>query len=171
LEAFPRPSAERETTRLAREAVDEAFDALKALVALLDAVHLHALPTHDAEELEREIETIAADLPTLIALPVLLRAFVFETSGEGVSPPSVAEMLGMKAIEYRSGCLLGFGRAEEYAALVGQRVCDVLRGQCEQEGWDTSRPAAVAVLEWLEGRLEDSEDEAEDEGTPMPTTD
>ena len=151
--ALPRPSPERETTRLAREAVDEAFDALSALVSLLDAIHNHALTGLDAEAAEDELERLAANLPTLIALPVLLRAFVLPEAAEVAGLRTVASMLGMQEDEYRSGCLFGFGRAEEYATVVGNRVLDVLRGP--EATIDVTHPVTIAVLEWLESRVDE----------------
>lgn len=153
LNALPRPTPERETARLAREAVDEAFAALLGLASLLVLVHSGALLAHsDAEAAEAELEQAAADVPTLLALPVLLRAL----GGPGCSR-SVPGMLGMEPEAYRVGCLAGFGRAEEYAAPVGARVLDVLRG--DEEGG--RGPGEEAVLEWLEGRVEE---EAQQEG-------
>jgi len=129
LSLLPRPVA---ASQLAHEAVDEAFDGLKGVAALLEAEQTNAFAKGGQTELER----LTADLPTLIALPIVLRGYcpTFRT---------VAEMLGISEDEYRKGCLLGFSRAEECAAAVGQRVLAVL----------TNEPhtlANVIVTKWLE---------------------
>jgi hypothetical protein len=132
---FPRPAAAKETTRLACEAVDEAFDGLKAFSSFLKAVytpHIDPIPNAD-------LEALTADIPTLIALPVLLQAF---PPSSAVVPVSVSSMLGMNEDEYRKGCLAGFARAEECAGAVGQRVLDVLS------------PDTV-VATWLEAEVAD----------------
>jgi len=82
---------------------------------------------HGTEELGHELGALTADLPTLIALPILLNAYVFTSERGG--PRSVASSLGLPEERYRVGCLTGFGRAEECTAAVGQRVLDVLTNQ------------------------------------------
>ncbi|KAJ6602169.1 hypothetical protein B0H10DRAFT_2230278 [Mycena sp. CBHHK59/15] len=138
LASLPRPAADKESTRLASEAIDEAFDGLRALVPLLEAVQT---PSNGGLGVsEDELEGLTEELPTLIALPVLLKTYGSK------SGRSVAEMLRLSEHEYRKGCLSGFGRAEECAAAVGQRVLDVLR--C-----DEASPAIVC--EWLEEEIAD----------------
>jgi len=86
---------------------------------------------------------LTADLPTLIALPILLNAYVF--TGEKGGPRSVSSILGLPEERYRRECLAGFGRAEECTAAVGQRVLDVLSHQ-PRLSFD---PIAEAVVHWL----------------------
>ncbi|KAF7375958.1 hypothetical protein MSAN_00010400 [Mycena sanguinolenta] len=125
------------STRLANEAIEEAFDGLKALAPLLDAVHV-APPCQCASE--DELEVLTEELPTLLALPVLLNAY------RSKSGRTVAQMLGLAEDEYRNGCLSGFARAEECAGAVGQRVLDVLR---------RDQGVPIIVQEWLEGEMAD----------------
>jgi hypothetical protein len=79
---------------------------------------------HGTEELAHELGALTVDLPTLIALPILLNAYAF-TSERGGSR-SVASMLGLPEERYRQGCLTGCGRAEECTVAVGQRVLDAV---------------------------------------------
>ena len=125
LSSLTRPDADKEATRLAREAVSDAYDGLKALLRLMEFVHMSTI--HSAEEPANELGALTAGLPTLIALPILLRAYVF-TSARG-GPRAVASILSLPEERYRLGCLTGFGRGEECAAAVGQRVVDVLMNQ------------------------------------------
>lgn len=137
LGSLPRPNSDTESTRLANEAIEEAFDGLKALAPLLDAVQ--AVPPSQCTS-EDELEVLTEELPTLLALPVLLHAY------GNKSGYSVAQLLGLPEDGYRKGCLSGFGRAEECAGAVGQRVLDVLR---REEG------VPAIVLEWLEAEMAD----------------
>ncbi|KAJ7251815.1 hypothetical protein B0H12DRAFT_1018358 [Mycena haematopus] len=137
LGALPRPVGGTESARLANEAIEEAFEGLKALAPLLDAVQA-APPIQCASE--DELEVLTEQLPTLVALPVLLNAYGSKFGR------SVAQMLGLAEDEYRKGCLSGFGRAEECAGAVGQRILDVLR---REQG------VPVIVQEWLEGEMAD----------------
>ena len=84
-------------------------------------MHWQTSTTQSVEDLARELGTLTADLPTLIALPILLNAYVF-TSEKG-GPRSIPSILGLPEERYR---LTGFVRAEECTAVVGQRVLDVL---------------------------------------------
>ena len=129
---FPRPSKE-----LARDAVADAFDSLSALVALFDFVYAHRGDAVEPRALEAELVLLTVDLPVLVALPVLLRAYV---SGE---ERLVAGMLGITEGAYRAGWLSGFGRAEECVPAVGQRVLGVLRATPGAE------PGKEAVVRWL----------------------
>jgi hypothetical protein len=103
--------------------------------------------THSTEDLARELGTLTADLPTLIALPILLNAYVF--TGEKGDPRSIPSILGIPEERYRQECLTGFGRAEECTAAVGQRVLDVLSNQPGL----TSDPVAEAVVRWLKAEI------------------
>jgi hypothetical protein len=145
LSSLPRPADDRERTRLAREAVSDACGGLKALLRLMESVQTST--THCAEDLAREFGTLTADLPTLIALPILLNAYVF-TSEKG-GPRSIPSILGLPEERYRQECLTGFGRAEECTAAVGQRVLDVLSNQPGL----TSDPVAEAVVRWLKTEI------------------
>lgn len=144
LSFFPRPVA---TNKLACEAVDEAFDGLKALIALLDSIHtsVFAKSNQNIEEQQAELEALTADLPTLIALPILLRAHV--TPAQPVST-----MLGLTEDDYRKRCLPGFSRAEECAAVVGQRVLDALLA---------TNPSSLdeqVIIKWLESEIAAADD-------------
>ena len=145
LSSLPRPGADKATTRLAREAVSDACDGLKALLRLMEFVQMSMI--HGTEELAHELGALTTDLPTLIALPILLNAYVF-TSEKG-GPRSVASILGLPEERYRLGCLTGFGRAEECTAAVGQRVLDVLTNQPGL----SSDPAGKAVIRWLKAEM------------------
>lgn len=161
LNVLPRPAPDKKSTQLAREAVDEAFDGLKALVSLLEAVQSHAthLKAGSVEELEKDLDVITAGLPIMIALPILLRAYVYSSNNDIRDPAqmrTIASMVGLSEEEYRKGCLAGYGRAEEYEVMVGERVYNALRrdeGLRRQTG-----PAYEAVLLWLEGRINGEED-------------
>lgn len=117
LNLLPRPDASKPATRLAREAVDEAYDGLKALSAFIDLVYSPSASV-SVDETVQQLEVAAADIPTLIALPIVLHVY---SRGD-----SVATLLGLTEASYHSGCLTGFGRAEECAGAVGQRVLDLL---------------------------------------------
>jgi hypothetical protein len=129
---LPRPS-EQARYALAREAVDEAFGGLAALCALLDY--------ETAGNLEN-LDGATADLPTVIALPVLLR--IFGGGRESGASWDVPSLLGMTEQQYRDACLGGFGRAEECGPTVAKRVLDVVEkrhdARCER------------LIHWLEGR-------------------
>ncbi|KAF9016098.1 hypothetical protein BDZ89DRAFT_1141699 [Hymenopellis radicata] len=116
LNMLPRPDASKKTTRLAREAVDEAYDGLKAFPTFIDLVYA-APSVASADDTAQQLLAAAADIPTLIALPVVLHVY-----GRG---DSVASLLGLTEASYRSGCLTGFGRAEECAGAVGERVLNM----------------------------------------------
>nr|GAT57747.1 predicted protein [Mycena chlorophos] len=132
LSMLPRP-ADTQSTRLANEAIEEAFDGLKSLSPLLEALYAAQGPS------EEELEALTEELPTLVALPVLLNAY-------GGNALSVADMLGLAEDEYRKGCLSGFGRADECAGAVGQRILDLMRRKGD---------VPVVVLQWLEAEMED----------------
>lgn len=140
LNLLPRPSGDKEANRLAREVVDDAFEGLKALPPLLDAVHsvatLKSYPSHRLDATARELEILATEVPLLIALPVLLVPL-----HGGPSPISVGNLIGLSESEYRKECLYGFGRAEQCATTVALRVLDVLH---------TNPDAHPVVSRWLE---------------------
>ncbi|KAF8070332.1 hypothetical protein FPV67DRAFT_1012825 [Lyophyllum atratum] len=141
LSLFPLPTGGKEATRLAREVVNDAFEGLKALPPLLDAVH--SLPSSKVEseqglnEVARELEILATEVPLLIALPVVLQAPV-----NGISANiSVGNMIGLTEDQYRRQCLSGFGRAEECSTTVALRVLDAL---------GTNPDAHPIISRWLE---------------------
>ena len=140
---LPRPSAAQGPTGLAKEAVDEAFEGLRTLPALLDAIKYKMEFSDNACITAQTINRLTTEIPSLIALPIVLHAF----GGPGTS--SVASMLGMSEDEYRKGCLSGFSRAEECAIPVAQRVMEVLR---------LDAPANEVVIKWLETELLEMEE-------------
>ncbi|THH09387.1 hypothetical protein EW145_g2041 [Phellinidium pouzarii] len=133
---LPKPSPTNNTNRVAREAVDEAFESLAALSALLGAVDGGA----DLRE-DFDLELLTDGLSPLIALPVLLR-----WSGHG-EPQVITAMLGIDEHEYRNGCLSGFGRADECATMVAERMLDILRNDT------TDDPKTKIVVKYLEGSI------------------
>jgi len=125
--------------------VDEAFDGLKALAPLLEAVQSSPMLQSEKHGFDsgKDLEVLTADIPTLICLPVLLQAY--GKSGENRSAAhSVPSILGLSEDEYRKGCLPGFGRAEECAMAVTQRVLDMLQGD------PTVLPA---IVKWMDAEL------------------
>ncbi|KAI0029200.1 hypothetical protein K488DRAFT_22795, partial [Vararia minispora EC-137] len=119
---LPRPDP---VTHLAREAVDDAFSGLRELVGLLEIDYSSCLwHTGHPDILAADLTAHTTELPTLIALPVLLNALVVPPHSE--SWRSVSAMLGMGDAEYRQGCLTGFGRVEECTPSVGKRVLEEL---------------------------------------------
>ncbi|KAI0305734.1 hypothetical protein B0F90DRAFT_1624671 [Multifurca ochricompacta] len=145
LSSLPRPDADKEGTRLAREAVNDAFGGLRALLRLLESVQ--TIIIRDAAELARELGVLTADLPTLIALPILLSVFVFTSEKSGLL--SVPSMLGLSEEQYRQECLAGFGRVEDCTVAVGRRVLHVL----SNEPGLVSGTAAEAVILWLKAEI------------------
>ncbi|KIM45109.1 hypothetical protein M413DRAFT_441779 [Hebeloma cylindrosporum] len=141
---LPRPSAAQGPTRLAKEAVDEAFEGLRTLPALLEAVKCKMEFSGNAGITAQTINHLTTEIPSLIALPIVLRAF----GGPGTS--SVASMLGISEDEYRKGCLSGFSRAEECAIPVARRVMEILQ---------LDAPANEVVIKWLEIELLEMEEE------------
>lgn len=131
---LPRPSAGPESTRLAKEAVDEAFEGLRTLPTLLD-IAINKDRSGTTEDLVKNFNDLTTEIPFLIALPIILRAF----TERGMS--SVSTMLGIPEEEYRKGCLSGFGRAEECTVTIAHSVMDVLQ---------TNSSTNAIVIRWLE---------------------
>ncbi|KAI0779325.1 hypothetical protein C8Q74DRAFT_1216879 [Fomes fomentarius] len=158
LNQLPKPSADKEQTRLAREVVDEAFDGLSALIALLESIQAACTTVvvrsssasassantspkvAPLSDLEADLDMLTADIPIVIALPILLRTYVANFR-------SVPAILGLAEVEYRKSCLSGFGRAEECGIAVGERVLEVLKTDPAVKGAD-------ALMRWLERELE-----------------
>lgn len=172
---LPRPSADKESTRIAREAVDEAFDGLNTLATLLDAVQAQALSTRGrtgpatasasasattgstTAEWEAEVGALTQDIPTLVALPVLLRACLSSVSG--LQDRSVASMLGLPKEDYRTCYLSGYGCADESETPIGQHVLRVLRGEAAARKTDAAATHKLEVLiKWLEQKLPDCDE-------------
>ncbi|KAG1751651.1 uncharacterized protein EDB91DRAFT_619054 [Suillus paluster] len=144
---LPRPPAGRDATRVAREAVDEAFSDLNALVSLLESIENPLFRIGKSrEQVLEEIETLTADLSTLIALPVLLRGYSGVTI-ESLSIPPISSIINVSEDEYRKTCLSGFGRAEQCSSIVGHSVLDFLRAkggfQSLAEQWLANRVDAI----------------------------
>ncbi|KAG2345683.1 hypothetical protein BDR05DRAFT_960607 [Suillus weaverae] len=126
---LPRPTAECDATRLAHEAVEEALSDLTALATLLENIGNPLFKAGKSREaILEEIEKITADLPTLIALPVLLRSYSSGTI-ESPSIPPISSIINVSEDEYRKSCLSGFGRAEQCSSIIGYSVLDFLRVQ------------------------------------------
>lgn len=143
---LPRPSAECDATRVAREAVDEALSDLTALATLLENISNPLFKVGKSREaISEEIEKITADLPTLIALPVLLWSYSGVTN-ETPSIPPVSSIINISEDEYRKNCLSGFGRAEQCSSIIGHSVLDFLRVQGGLES---------LVAQWLANRVDD----------------
>ena len=135
---LPRPNAGSASTQLAKEAVDQAFEGLRTLPTLLD-IAINKGRSGTTDDLVKKFHDLTTKIPSLIALPIILRAF----SG----PRSVSAMLGIPEEEYRKGCLSGFGRAEECTVTIAQRVMDELQ---------TNPSMNVVVIRWLDMELEDA---------------
>ncbi|KAI0093100.1 hypothetical protein BDY19DRAFT_882381 [Irpex rosettiformis] len=142
LAMLPRP-----TDSLAREAVDDGYDSLSALVALFEFIQSSKTGTSAIFDLPAELQALTHDIPVLIALPVMLPALFPSTSQGQTQERTVANMLGMSDAAYRNGCLSGFGRAEECVPAVGQRVLDVL-GACEGNAQGKG-----VVIRWLKAEV------------------
>jgi hypothetical protein len=143
LSLLPRPATDKEASRLAREAVDEAFGGLLALHTFLEAIQSTQHSALTETELVGHLTILSSELPTLIALPPLLRVYGTNSAGPD---HSVASMIGLSEDEYRNGCLAGFGRAEECGEPVGRRVLDALEAGAAQT-------SSLVVIKWLEAEL------------------
>ncbi|KAG2146466.1 uncharacterized protein EDB93DRAFT_1086371 [Suillus bovinus] len=142
---LPRPSAGCDATRVAREAVDEALSDLTALVTLLENIDNPLFNIGESSEAILEgLERITADLPTLIALPVLLRGHSRVTT-ESPFIPSIPSIINVSEGEYRKSCLSGFGRAEQCGNIIGHNVLDFLHVQGDSQS---------LVAQWLANRLD-----------------
>lgn len=142
---LPRPPAECDATRVAREAVDEALSDLTALATLLENINNHLFMVGKSREaILEEIEQITADLPTLIALPVLLRSYSGVTF-ESPSIPPISSIINVSEDEYRKSCLSGFGRAEQCSSIIGHSVLDFLRVRGSLQS---------LVAQWLANRVD-----------------
>lgn len=142
---LPRPPAECDATRVAREAVDEALSDLTALATLLENIDNPLFKVGKSQEvILEEIEQITADLPTLIALPVLLRSYSSVTTGSPSIPP-ISSIINISEDEYRKSCLSGFGRAEQCSSIIGHSVLDFLRVQGGLQS---------LVAQWLANRVD-----------------
>jgi hypothetical protein len=123
LTTLPRPCSDKETTRLAKEVVDDAFEGLEAFPPLLEAVLSHSCKFESQRDIDawaRKLQVLTTEVPLLIALPVILQ-------GDARGEPSVAHLLGLSEDEYRKECLYGFGRAEECSTPIALQLLDVMR--------------------------------------------
>jgi hypothetical protein len=125
----------------AREAVDEAFDGLRTLPELLHAIKARPenMGISNLPDTAKQLSKLTADIPFLVALPVILYAF----GDPGTN--SVPTILGLSGEDYRKGCLSGFSRAEECAETIGHRVLESFR---------TVHVSNDIVVYWLESELE-----------------
>ncbi|KAG0706081.1 hypothetical protein DFH29DRAFT_980572 [Suillus ampliporus] len=141
---LPRPPAECDATHMAREAVDEAFSDLNALATLLESIDNPLFKVSKLrQEILGEIEKVTANLPTLIALPVLLRGYSGVTF-ESPSIPPISSIINISEDEYRKSCLSGFGRAEQCSRIVSHSVLDFLR----------TKGSHSPVEQWLANRVD-----------------
>jgi len=86
----------------------------------------------------------------LIALPVLLRVFVYPTH----PARTVSAIIGLAEVAYRKGCLSGFGRCEDCTIAVGERVLVVLSEDLTLGRVDpVLQKEAQVVLKWLGGEV------------------
>ncbi|KAL4074159.1 hypothetical protein J3A83DRAFT_2687682 [Scleroderma citrinum] len=146
--SLPRPPPQDEATKIAREAVDEAFEDLRILASLLEAADNPSFGMNKTlEEVFTEVDALTGELPVLIALPVLLRG---QFSGErpSVARTTVASIVNIAEEEYRKGCLSGFGPADEYGNVIGLKVLDPLRNQQDNGLGDK------LLMKWLEAHVE-----------------
>jgi hypothetical protein len=126
----------------AREAAEEAINGIQALANFYEvAPTVLKADERSIDERADELEDLAEKIPTLIVLPILMK---MDAQNAGYEAPSVASILGVSEEEYRSGCLTGFGRAEECAIAVGGRVCEYLQ-----------RENKMLLLRWLEAEIEE----------------
>lgn len=142
---LPRPSPDG-PSKLASEAVEEAFKGLKALAVYLEVLQNVKMDYKSCSEMADELLLLTEDIPTLIALPPLLRMY-----GTRDIPP-VSEMSGLSEEDYRRGILSGFGRAEECADVVGQRVMQRLAAPAAGGGRGP-QPNEI-ILRWLDLELD-----------------
>lgn len=145
---LPRPPVQDEATKVAREAVDEAFEDLRILMALLEAADNPFFAMNKTlEEVSTEVDSLTGELPVLVALPVLLRG---QFSGErpSVASSTVASLANVAEEEYRKGCLSGFGPADECGNAIGLKVLDALRKQQDSGLGDE------LLVKWLEAHVE-----------------
>ncbi|EEB99571.1 hypothetical protein MPER_00727 [Moniliophthora perniciosa FA553] len=124
------------------EAAEEAINGIGALATFYEVTpSVLKAPNRSIDERTDELEDLALKIPTLVALPILMK---IDAQGSGSDSPSVSSILGVSEDEYRSGCLTGFGRAEECAAAVGVRVCEYF----QLEG-------KTLLLRWIEAEIEE----------------
>lgn len=137
---------------LALEAVDEAFDALEGFKRMIKYLveeqctsTLHG--SRGLQEITAGLLEESEDVPALIALSVLVQlvppaqlprpasditvdARLFASAESIISNEwrgiTVAELIGISDAEYRTSCLIGFGRADAAVEPVGRAVLDAL---------------------------------------------
>jgi hypothetical protein len=139
---LPRPSLENGVTKLAREAVDEAFEGLNSLPAFINAAHGLSTKLHVQQSIQAivdELGVLAKELPTLVALPVLLQVYEPGTL-------SVSRLLGFTEDEYRRSCLSGFARAEECATVVSTQVLKSFRPEGNM---------GIVIVQWLREEIDE----------------
>lgn len=133
---LPRPSS---TNKLACEALDEAFEAMRSLSILFDT-----LDTFTGTVEDTDLDVLTKDLPTLIALPVLLNA---PNVDKGVViKGGVPELLQMEEREYRQTCLSSFSQEEECAETVSRQLIDV---------FEARGVGKTAITRWLQSQAEE----------------
>ena len=124
----------------AREAVNEAYEAFEAFLGFLRWLRAvrevqlahggggHVVRKEDGgvhdkrKEFEDELDEKTEDVPTLVALPLLLCLLPAAESVQLGGKVTVGRLVGMEEEEYRTNCLAGFGRAEVCTSAVGRGV-------------------------------------------------
>ena len=157
---LPRPPAKE---GLAGEAVDEAFERVRALgnwiargfnggantngntaaSALSDFLNAEVADENDDDEDDDE------ELPFLLALELVLRHRLGVENG-------AAAFLEMDEELYKRRCLSGFGRADEWACLISRAVGDGLKTQNDVAGVGVGvgEDKKLVVREWIKARVE-----------------
>jgi hypothetical protein len=118
--------------------LDEASEAMRSLSVLFDT-----LDTFTGTVEDMDLDVLTKDLPTLIALPVLLNAANVD---KGNIKEGVSQLLHMEEQEYRQTCLSSFGREEECAETVSRQLHEVF----EERG-----AMNTALARWLQSQAED----------------
>ncbi|KAG8936286.1 hypothetical protein FRC02_003223 [Tulasnella sp. 418] len=172
LKKLPKPQA-----GIANEAVDEALEKMDGFVCvieyLVDALTIKP-PKSEKESGRAEIQVDKLMektrlTPMLGVLPIILRVGVTTSSAVVTNPSSekamlaqpqdstccVSGYLGLPADEYRRGCLGGFGKADECAAIVGSALLKSNKFNIEVAGhW---------LKEWINRSVEEAECDSDTE--------
>lgn len=153
---LPRPPAKE---GLAGEAVEEAFERVCALGSWIARGFHHTYTNgHTAasalQDFLRTDDDSADDadadddeLPFLLALELVLRHRLGVESG-------AAAFLEMDEELYKKRCLSGFGRADEWACVVGRAVSEGLKSQGDDAGVGIGEDKKQVVRAWIKARVD-----------------